>query len=96
VEKEIAEMAGVEAEYVLVDIPKMPEMLEMRAMIKTDHELIPLNEASHFVSILQEAHIDNWRMGVYSPKEHCGAVGKAARDYFDVKKSLKQFKLSDL
>ncbi|WP_292387736.1 HD domain-containing protein [Methanosarcina sp. UBA5] len=96
VEKEIAEQAGVDPEYVLVDIPKTPEMLEMQAMIKTDHKMIPLNEASHFVSILQEAHMDNWRMGVYSPKEHCEVVGKAARDYFDVKKPIKQFKLSDL
>jgi len=96
VEIEIAELAGVSPEYVLVDIPKTPEMLEMQAMIKTDHKMIPLNEASHFVSILQEADMDNWRMGVYSPKEHCEAVGKAARDYFDVKKPLKQFKLSDL
>lgn len=95
-EKEIAELAGVDPEYVLVDIPKTPEMLEMQAMIKTDHKMIPLNEASHFVSILQEAHMDNWRMGVYSSKEHCEAVGKAARDYFEVKKPLKQFKLSDL
>ena len=96
VEKEIAELAGVNSEYVLVDIPKTPEMLEMQAMIKTDHKMIPLNEASHFVSILQEADMDNWRMGVYSPKEHCEAVGKAAREYFDVKKPTKQFKLSDL
>jgi hypothetical protein len=96
VEKEIAELAGVNPEFVLVDIPKTPEMLEMQAMIKTDHKMIPLNEASHFVSILQEAHMDNWRMGVYSPKEHCEAVGKAARDYFEVKKPIKQFKLSDL
>ncbi|AKB53532.1 phosphohydrolase [Methanosarcina sp. A14] len=96
VEIEIAELAGVSPEYVLVDIPKTPEMLEMQAMIKTDHKMIPLNEASHFVSILREADMDNWRMGVYSPKEHCEAVGKAARDYFDVNKSLKQFKLSDL
>lgn len=95
-ENEIADLAGVDPEYVLVDIPKTPEMLEMRAMIKTDHKMIPLNEASHFVSILQEADMDNWRMGVYSPKEHCKAVEKAARDYFDVKKSTKQFKLSDL
>ncbi len=95
-EKEISELAGVDPECVLVDIPKTPEMLEMRAMIKTDHKMIPLNEASHFVSILQEAHMDNWRMGVYSPKEHCEAVGKAARDYFDAKKPIKQFKLSDL
>ena len=95
-EKEIAELAGVDPECVLVDIPKTPEMLEMRAMIKTDHKMIPLNEASHFVSILQEAHMDNWRMGVYSPKEHCESVGKAARDYFEVKKPIKQFKLSDL
>lgn len=96
VEKEIAELAGVNPEYVLVDIPKTPEMLEMQAMIKTDHKIIPLNEASHFVSILQEAQMDNWRMGVYSPKEYCEAVGKAARDYFDVKKPLKQFKLSEI
>jgi len=46
----------------------------MRAMIKTDHRMIPLNEASHFVSILQEAHMENWRMGVYSPKEHSKVV----------------------
>lgn len=95
-EKEIAEMAGVDSQYVLVDIPKTPEMLEMRAMIKTDHRMIPLNEVSHFVSILQEAHMDNWRMGVYSPKEHCEAVEKAAKDYFDVKKTIKQFKLTDI
>lgn len=95
-ENEIAELAGIDPQYVLVDIPKTPEMLEMRAMIKTDHRMIPLNEASHFVSILQEAHMDNWRMGVYSPKGHCEAVGKAARNYFDVKKAIKQFKLTDL
>jgi HD superfamily phosphohydrolase len=96
VENEIAELAEVEPEYVLVDIPKTPEMLEMQVMIKTDHKMIPINEASHFVSILKEAHMDNWRMGVYSPKEYCEAVGKAAREYFDVKKPLKQFKLSDI
>jgi len=95
-ENEIAELAGVDSQNVLVDIPKTPEMLEMRAMIKTDHKMIPLNEASHFVSILQEAHMDNWRMGVYSPKEHCEAVGKAAKDYFEFKKAVKQFKLTDL
>ncbi|AKB31292.1 Putative dNTP triphosphohydrolase, Archaeal subgroup [Methanosarcina siciliae HI350] len=95
-EKEIAELAGVDQECVLVDIPKTPEMLEMKAMIKTDHKIIPLKEASHFVSILQEAHMDNWRMGVYSPKEHCEAVGKAAKEYFNIKKATKQFKLSDL
>ncbi|KKG15389.1 HD domain-containing protein [Methanosarcina sp. 2.H.T.1A.15] len=95
-EKEIAELAGVDPQFVIVDIPKTPEMLEMKAMIKADHRMIPLNEASHFVSILQEAHMDNWRMGVYSPKEHCEAVGKAAKEYFNVKKTTKQFKLSDL
>ncbi len=95
-EKEIAELAGVDPQCVIVDIPKTPEMLEMKAMIKSDHRMIPLNEASHFVSILQEAHMDNWRMGVYSPKENCEAVGKAAKEYFNVKKATKQFKLSDL
>ncbi|MDD4331157.1 MAG: HD domain-containing protein [Methanosarcinaceae archaeon] len=95
-EQEIAELAGVEPEAVLVDIPKMPEMSEMRALIKTDHKMLPLNEASHFVSILQEAHLDNWRMGVYSPKEHCKAVEKAAKDFFDIKKGTKQYKLNEI
>lgn len=96
VETEIAELAGVDPQYVLVDIPKTPEMLEMRAMIKSDRRMTPLNEASHFVSILQEAHMGNWRMGVYSPREYCQAVGKAAKDYFEVKKAIKQFKLTDI
>lgn len=96
IENEIAELAKVDPKYVLVDIPKTPEMSETRALIKANDQTIPLNEASHFVSILQEAHMDNWRMGVYSPKEHCEAVGKAAREYFEVKKTTKQFKLSDI
>ncbi|MDD4497643.1 MAG: HD domain-containing protein [Methanosarcinaceae archaeon] len=95
-ESEIADMAGVTPEDVLVDIPKMPEMLEMRALIKTDHKMVPLNDVSHFVSILQEAHLDNWRIGVYSPKEHCEAVEKAAKDFFDIKKNTKQFKLDEI
>jgi hypothetical protein len=40
--------------------------------------------------------MENWRMGVYSPKEHSKVVAKAAKDYFEVKKSTKQFKLTDL
>lgn len=96
IENEIAELAKVDTKYVLVDIPKTPEMSEIKALIKSEDRTVPLNEASHFVSILQEAHMDNWRMGVYSQKEHCEAVEKAAREYFEVKKPTKQFKLSDI
>jgi hypothetical protein len=96
VEAEIADMVGIDPGNVLIDIPKTPEIAEMKALIKTDGKMLHLDEASHIVATLERAHKDNWRMGVYTPKEYRDVVGKAAREFFDVKKTTKQFRLTDL
>jgi HD superfamily phosphohydrolase len=96
VEAEIADMVGIDPGNVLIDIPKTPEIAEMKALIKTDVKMLHLDEASHVVATLERAHKDNWRMGVYTPKEYRDVVGKAAQKFFDVKKTTKQFRLTDL
>ncbi len=96
VETEIADMVGIDKEQILIDIPKPPEIPEMRAMVKTDGKMLHLDEASHIVATLEQAHRDNWKMGVYTVKEHREAVNKASNEFFDTKKRTKQFRLSDL
>ncbi|AEH61674.1 metal dependent phosphohydrolase [Methanosalsum zhilinae DSM 4017] len=96
IETEIAELAGIEPEKVLVDIPETPEITEMKAMVRTGDQIIRIDEASHVVSILEKAHLDNWRMGVYTPQEYREKVAKVAREFFDVKKNTKQFRLTEL
>jgi hypothetical protein len=55
-----------------------------------------LDKASPIVATLENAHRDNWRMGVYTPQTHREAVKKVAEAFFDVKKRTKQYRLTDL
>jgi len=95
IEDEIASAAGVDPEYVLVDIPKPPEIVETKANVVIDQRLKPLHEVSHIVSALGHAQRDNWRMGVYTPSEYRDVVATAAREFFGVRKH-KQFRLDEL
>ncbi|MFZ3060741.1 MAG: HD domain-containing protein [Candidatus Methanoperedens sp.] len=95
-ETEIAESAGVKPEYVLVDIPEMPEIAEMKAQVLINGKLIPIDKASSLVAALGKAQLDNWRLGVFTPPEYMEKVGAAARKFFEVKKDIKQFKLTEL
>jgi HD superfamily phosphohydrolase len=95
-ENEIAESAGVEPEYVLVDIPGKPEIAEMKAEVLVNGKMIPIDKASSLVSALGNAQLDNWRLGVFTLPEHREKVGNAAREFFEVKKDTKQFKLTEL
>ncbi|WNY27568.1 HD domain-containing protein [Methanolapillus ohkumae] len=97
VEKEIAENAGVDPEYVMVDIPQKPELAEMKALIM-DRTVKRLSDASPFVKVMETAQAGAWRMGVFSPKEHLEVVSKAAYDFFGISKKpkTKQFKLTEL
>ncbi len=96
VEAEIAEDVGIEPECVLIDIPKNPEIAEMKALVKLNNRMLRLDEASNVVATLEHAHCDNWMMGVYTPKEYREDVSKAARKFFDVKRSTKQFRLNEI
>ncbi len=93
-EREIAEMAGVEVENVIVDIPK-EESSEYTVPVLVDSEFIPMERVSPLVSSLKQAQISGWRLGVYCPREHLDKVRKASFDYFSIRMS-KQKRLSDL
>jgi len=83
-EREIAETAGVDEKYVIVDIPPVEEMRESGVMVETDGELKPLEEVSPLVKALKDAVVENWRLGVYTKKEFVDRVGKVAMDYFGI------------
>jgi HD superfamily phosphohydrolase len=89
-------MAGIDPTDVLIDIPRSPEIPELKALVKLNGRMVRLDEASYVVATLEQAHWDNWKMGVYTPKEFREKVGKAAREFFEVKKTTKQFRLTEL
>lgn len=90
IENEIAEEAGVPEGYVLLDIPKRPEIIEMRAKILVNGKMERLDEASHLVRILVDAQWDNWKLGVYAPEEYKDAVEQVAKEILNVRKPLVQ------
>lgn len=94
VENEIAKESGVPEGYVLLDIPKRPEMIEMKARIMVNGEMKRLDEVSHLVRILVDAQWDNWKLGVYAPEECREKVGEAASIILGVRKPPVQHRLS--
>ena len=95
-EQELAEEAGVPAGYVVVDIPGMPDMTEMKANIVFNGRMVRLDEASPIVRNLEQAHMDNWRLGVYTLPEYREQVTTTASDFFQVKKDTRQLNLSEM
>lgn len=89
-EREIAEDAGVDERYVIVDIPPLEEMKESEVLVETDEGLKALDEISPLVNALKVASIENWRLGVYTKKEFVDRVGKAAMDYFGIERVVQK------
>jgi HD superfamily phosphohydrolase len=96
IENEIAQSAGIDPGYVLVDIPEKPQIAEMKAQVIINSKMIPIDKASNLVSSLEKAQIDNWRLGVFTPAEYREKVGNIAKEFFKIKKDLKQFKLTGI
>lgn len=94
IEAEIARLVGVESGYVLVDIPKVPELKErnMKVLVESG-QLKYIDDVSHLARIIEESYVDDWRLGVYTLPEYRDRVGQIARDYFNVEKTPKQSKL---
>ncbi len=89
-EKEIAEMAGVDERYVIVDIPPVEEIREVRVRVETDEGVKTLEEVSPVVKAIKDSSVENWRMGVYTKSDYVDAVGKAAMDYFGIEKVVQK------
>jgi HD superfamily phosphohydrolase len=96
VETQIAEKVGIDPGYVLVDIPEKPDIAEMKAQVMVNGKMISLDKASNLVASLEKAQLDNWRLGVFTPEEFREKVGIVAREFFEVKKDTRQFKLTEI
>ncbi len=89
-EREIAEDAGVDEKYVIVDIPPVERMEESGVLVETEEGIKSLDEVSPLVNALKAASLENWRMGVYTKKEYLEKVGRVAADYFGIEKVIQK------
>lgn len=86
-EREIAESAGVDEKYVIVDIPKLSEGEEFGALILVNDDLKRIDEVSDLVRALKDAERRSLKLGVYTLREYTERVRKVALDYFGVDKT---------
>ena len=84
---EIAEEAGVDPGYVLVDRPHLPRVAEGNVPVLVDGEVRSLREVSPLATILERAHHAAWRLGVYTTEEDRERVGRAARSCLNIKRN---------
>ena len=78
VERELADAAGVNDGYVLVDVPAPPLVREVEAkVLGKDDRVLPLREASTLVRTLVAAQMDHWKFWVFAPKESLPNVTRA-------------------
>lgn len=78
IEERIAENAGVDRKYVIVDIPPIEDVREFRVRVEIDGRIEKLEDVSKVVKALKDSWIDNWRFGVYTKKEYVERVRKSA------------------
>jgi uncharacterized protein len=94
--QEIADQAGLDPDYVLVDNPSLPDAEEGDFPVLVEGEVKPLRDVSPLVAILEKANRANWRFGVYARAEDREKVAQAARKCLNLKKSPIQHTLKDI
>ena len=91
IEEEIGSKAGIDPEYIILDIPSLPEISEQDARILMERgEVKYLFEVSNIVRVLTSAVWDKWRLGVYTREENLDAVAKAAKDVLGISTGMRQ------
>lgn len=94
--QEIAEEAGLDPRYVLMDSPALPDTAEGDFPVLINGETRPLREVSPLVSILERAHRATWRFGVYARAEDRETVAEAARRVLNLKRVTVQHTFDDI
>ncbi|WP_396611964.1 HD domain-containing protein [Haloferax sp. S1W] len=79
-ERDIADVADVPPESVIVDIPSRPSMTESSSRVMVNGEIRQLERESPLVQALRTAQEQQWRLGVYAPADETDSVGRAAAD----------------
>ncbi len=94
--QEIAHEAGVDADYILVDNPTLPDTPEGNFPALVEGEVRPLRQVSPLVSILERAQKATWRFGIYCRDEEREKIVNAARRCLNLKKNTVQHTFSDI
>ncbi len=94
-ERDIAEEVGIDERYVIVDIPPIEEMREVKVKVDVGDDIVSLEDASSVVRTIKVANIENWRMGVYTKPEYKNKVEEVASDYFGIRK-IRQKSLDEI
>jgi HD superfamily phosphohydrolase len=81
-ESELAEKAGISSEKVLLDIPDKPSISESGTCVIEGSKTKPLREASSIISALEVANREQWRLGIYTQKEHIENVKNVVDEAF--------------
>ncbi|ELZ96730.1 phosphohydrolase [Haloferax mucosum ATCC BAA-1512] len=79
-EREIAAVADVAPESVIVDAPSRPRIKESRSRVVVNGVVRRLEDASELVGALRSAERTQWRLGVYAPEAVRDEVAAAAVD----------------
>jgi HD superfamily phosphohydrolase len=77
-EREVAGVADVPADEVIVDTPGEPSMPETSTRVVVNGEIRKLADESPLVEGLRAAGRAQWRLGVYAPEAKVPEVGAAA------------------
>lgn len=94
--QEIAAEANVDADWILVDSPPLPDTPEGNFPALVGEETRPLREVSPLVSILERAQRATWRFGIYTPADLRDEMAGAAKRCLNLKKSTVQHTFSDI
>jgi HD superfamily phosphohydrolase len=83
-EREIAESAGIDEKYVLIDIPSRNVILSEPRLTKTNVKIVdedhvyPLSKFSPLAKALQNRKVQDWAIMVATPKEYVEKIKKVA------------------
>lgn len=82
-ETEIAQVAGLDVKYVVLDIPEYKKnKFDIPFMI--DGEIKPVEEVSSLIQVLDKAETSDWKFGVYTLNEYKDRVRKAAQRVLNI------------
>ena len=89
-EREIAESAGIDEKYVLIDIPSKNLILSEPRLTKTNVKIVdedhvyPLSKFSPLAKALQNRKVQDWAIMVATPKEYVEKIKKVGRESYSL------------
>ncbi|MWG35737.1 HD domain-containing protein [Halomarina oriensis] len=77
-ERDVADEADVDPEHVVLDIPSRPSIPESTSRVVVNGQVRRLRDQSTLVQAVLRVQEDQWRLGVYAPRDVTERVGHAA------------------